>query len=82
MKRLNRIARPIVCALAIWTGSVSADAVTEWNEITMAAVTASRPGPAGMLDVAEPGCLAPDGVVQWYASGAAVHVTHAHALAR
>jgi hypothetical protein len=52
MKRLNRVAHTVVCALAIWTGSVSADAVTEWNEITMAAVTASRPGPAGMLDVA------------------------------
>jgi len=52
MKRLNRVARTVVCALTIWTGSVSADAVTEWNDITMAAVTASRPGPAGMLDVA------------------------------
>ncbi len=52
MMRLNRVARTVACALAIWTGSVSADAVTDWNDITMAAVTASRPGPAGMLDVA------------------------------
>jgi hypothetical protein len=52
MKRLNRVARTVVCALTIWTGAVSADAVTDWNDITMAAVSASRPGPAGMLDVA------------------------------
>ena len=29
-----------------------ADAVTDWNAITMDAVTAARPGPQGMLDVA------------------------------
>jgi hypothetical protein len=52
MKRLNMVARTLVCALPIWAGSVCADAVTDWNDITMAAVTASRPGPAGMLDVA------------------------------
>jgi hypothetical protein len=52
MKRLKLVARTVVCALPIWAGSVCADAVTDWNDITMAAVTASRPGPAGMLDVA------------------------------
>jgi hypothetical protein len=41
-----------LCALTICSGTASADAVTDWNEITMAAVTASRPGPIGMLDVA------------------------------
>jgi hypothetical protein len=29
-----------------------ADAVTDWNEITLTAVTAGRPGPIGMVDVA------------------------------
>ncbi len=52
MKQLNLVARTAMCALTIWTGSVCADAVTDWNDITMAAVTASRPGPVGMLDVA------------------------------
>jgi PAP2 superfamily len=42
----------IVSGFLSWTGPVGADAVTDWNEITMAAVTASRPGPVGMLDVA------------------------------
>ncbi|MGH8175486.1 MAG: hypothetical protein ACREV5_04390, partial [Steroidobacter sp.] len=42
----------ILCGSLLWAGSVCADAVTDWNEITMAAVTASRPGPQGMLDVA------------------------------
>jgi hypothetical protein len=29
-----------------------ADAVTDWNEITVAAVTAGRPGPIGIVDIA------------------------------
>src|SRR5688572_31218749 len=41
-----------LCALSICTGTASADAVSDWNEITLSAVTASRPGPIGMLDVA------------------------------
>lgn len=39
-------------ALGICTQPVRADAVTDWNEITVAAVTAGRPGPIGMVDVA------------------------------
>jgi hypothetical protein len=31
---------------------VLADSVTDWNEITVAAVTAGRPGPIGIVDVA------------------------------
>ena len=32
--------------------ATQADAVTDWNEITLTAVTAGRPGPIGMVDVA------------------------------
>ena len=35
-----------------WTGPVAADAVVDWNEITMNAVTLGRPGPPGTLDMA------------------------------
>jgi hypothetical protein len=52
MTKLSLRAGLALCALTIWSGTASADAVTDWNEITMTAVTASRPGPAGMLDVA------------------------------
>jgi hypothetical protein len=52
MKIANLRAGLALCALSVWTGTASADAVTDWNEITLAAVTASRPGPIGMLDVA------------------------------
>lgn len=33
-------------------GAASADAVVDWNEITVASVTVGRPGPVGVLDVA------------------------------
>jgi hypothetical protein len=52
MMKLKPRAGLALCALSIWTATASADAVTDWNEITMAAVTASRPDPVGMLDVA------------------------------
>jgi len=42
----------LLCGLLTCAGPACADAVTDWNEITMAAVTAARPGPVGMLDVA------------------------------
>src|SRR5690349_16945619 len=42
----------IVSALLSWTPPAAADAVVDWNEITMAAVTAGRPGPVGTLDMA------------------------------
>lgn len=42
----------LLCGLLAGAGPVFADAVTDWNEITMTAVTAGRPGPVGMLDVA------------------------------
>jgi hypothetical protein len=37
---------------ALGSALVQADAVTDWNAITMDAVTAARPGPQGMLDAA------------------------------
>jgi hypothetical protein len=52
MMKLKPRAGLALCALSIWTATASADAVTDWNEITMAAVTASQPGPVGRLDVA------------------------------
>ena len=52
MKKTPLRAGLALCALSIWTAAANADAVTDWNEITMAAVTASRPGPVGMLDIA------------------------------
>lgn len=52
MMKLMPRAGLAVCALSLWTATASADAVTDWNEITMAAVTASRPSPVGLLDVA------------------------------
>lgn len=39
-----------VCLL--WSAPAFADAVTTWNEITLRAVTAGRPGPGGLLDIA------------------------------
>lgn len=42
----------MVSGLLSWTGPVAADAVVDWNEITMTAVTAGRPGPVGTLDMA------------------------------
>jgi PAP2 superfamily len=42
----------IACALLGGSGAVCADAVVDWNEITVAAVTAGRPGPIGIVDIA------------------------------
>jgi hypothetical protein len=52
MTRLHGLLATSICALASWTGPVSADAVTDWNEITMTAVATGRPGPVGSLDTA------------------------------
>lgn len=41
-----------VCASLGWASPVHADAVTYWNEVTLRAATAGRPGPPGLLDVA------------------------------
>lgn len=53
MKRLVTAAHAaIACAVLFLPGLASADAVTDWNEITIAAVTAGRPGPIGQMDIA------------------------------
>jgi hypothetical protein len=55
----NRLRTPLtpcrsilLVGLLIGAGPVAADAVTDWNEITMTAATQGRPGPLGQLDVA------------------------------
>ena len=52
MNRFKVLTATSVCVLAHWAGSACADAVTDWNEITVAAVTVGRPGPIGSLDIA------------------------------
>ena len=52
MFKLPKLAGVIACATLGFSALVQADAVTDWNAITMDAVTAARPGPQGMLDVA------------------------------
>jgi hypothetical protein len=42
----------IACGLFAATAPAQADAVTDWNAITVDAVTAGRPGPIGLVDVA------------------------------
>lgn len=51
MKRLVRDCI-LLYAVVLAIAPSHADVVTEWNEITMAAVAAGRPGPVGQLDVA------------------------------
>ena len=41
-----------ICICLGWAAPAHADAVTYWNEITLQAVTAERPGGHGFLDVA------------------------------
>src|SRR6185503_17539518 len=52
MFKLPKLAGVVACATLGFSALVHADAVTDWNAITMDAVTAARPGPQGMLDVA------------------------------
>jgi hypothetical protein len=53
---MKRIAGLILCGLLGGAGSAVADgtpdAVLDWNQITVDAVTAGRPGPIGMVDIA------------------------------
>ena len=42
----------VMCGALGFSALAQADAVTDWNAITMDAVTVMRPGPQGMLDVA------------------------------
>jgi hypothetical protein len=53
MNRLITAAHAVIaCAALSLPGLASADAVTDWNEITVAAVSAGRPGPIGQMDIA------------------------------
>jgi hypothetical protein len=53
MFKLPSLASVALCgALSLSALPAHADAVTDWNAITMDAVTIARPGPQGMLDVA------------------------------
>src|SRR6185436_3891217 len=52
MTGMKGLAGLIVCGALSWTGPVAADAVTDWNEIAMNAVTVGRPGAPGTLDMA------------------------------
>lgn len=52
MMKLKGLLATGTCVLLAWTGPAAADAVTDWNEITMAAVATGRPGPVGSLDTA------------------------------
>jgi hypothetical protein len=52
MLKLPKLAGVVVCAALGFSTLAQADAVTDWNAITMDAVTIARPGPQGMLDVA------------------------------
>jgi hypothetical protein len=53
MTRLTGLTSLIVCGLLGWAGPAGADAVTDWNAITVqAVVAAARPGPTGILDIA------------------------------
>ena len=53
---LNRALRTLSllsAAILVLPGLVRADAVTDWNAIAVqATVTAARPGPSGVLDIA------------------------------
>jgi len=50
MKKRHLIA--FVCVWLSWAGSARADAVTYWNDVTVTAVTAGRPGGQGFVDMA------------------------------
>jgi hypothetical protein len=55
MTRLPRFPILILCGYLSWSASARADAVVDWNAITVQAVltaTPGRPGPSGFLDIA------------------------------
>ncbi len=52
MFKLPTLASVALFGALSFSALAHADAVTDWNAITMDAVTAARPGPQGMLDVA------------------------------
>ena len=52
MKTLRSLTGMVVCLSLAGAGSARADAVTDWNAITVTAVGIGRPGPVGNLDIA------------------------------
>jgi hypothetical protein len=52
MRRARQLAGLILCGFLSGAESVYADAVTDWNEIAVNAVTVGRPGPSGFVDLA------------------------------
>jgi hypothetical protein len=52
MKRTHTFCGLMLAGLLGNAAPASADAVTDWNEITVAAVAAGRPGPIGIVDIA------------------------------
>lgn len=52
MFKRTTLAGVVLCGALSFSALAQADAVTDWNAITMDAVTIARPGPQGMLDVA------------------------------
>ena len=52
MKIVCQVALLGVVALLVRAQPVHADAVVDWNEITVASVTTGRPGPIGVVDIA------------------------------
>lgn len=50
--KLQRLGGWLVCGLLYGTGTVYADAVTDWNEIAQGAIATGRAGPSGTLDSA------------------------------
>jgi hypothetical protein len=52
MTKWKHLSSLVLCALLAAAEPLSADAVVDWNEITVAAVTAGRPGPIGLVDIA------------------------------
>lgn len=49
---MKRLAGLILCGLLGGAGPACADAVVDWNQITVDAVTVGRPGPIGLVDIA------------------------------
>jgi hypothetical protein len=52
MKSFGDMTRAVVLACLAWTGTASADVVTDWNQIIMASTGPGRPGPIAFHDVA------------------------------
>src|SRR5258705_10135842 len=52
MLKLGKPMGLILCGYLAWTVPVAANAVTDWNAIAVAAVSAGRPGAPGGVDLA------------------------------